>query len=70
MIEAGDAVTVVGEQGIWEVDMSGNGTDTVRIIKNRDASSWRMISRDQLVLVAKPKIDDGPRLVPERGIMD
>ena len=70
MIEAGDAVTVVGEQGVWEVDMAGNGTDIVRIIKNRDASTWRMISRNQLLLVAKPMQDDSARLIPGRSILD
>lgn len=70
MIEAGDTVTVIGEDGVWEVDMAGNGTDIVRIIKNRDASTWRMIGRDRLVLVAKPKADDSPRLIPRRSILD
>lgn len=70
MIQAGDTVTVIGEDGVWEVDMAGSGTDIVRIIKNRDASTWRMIGRDQLELVATPKIDDSPRLVPRRSILD
>lgn len=70
MIEAGDTVAVVGEEGVWEVDMAGNGTNIVRIIKDRDASTWRMIGHDKLVLVAKPKTDDSPRLIPERGILD
>jgi hypothetical protein len=70
MIEAGDTVTVSGEEGVWEVDMAGNGTDIVRIIKNHDAATWRMISLDQLVLVAKPKSEDGPRLIPKRSKLD
>jgi len=69
MIEAGDTVTVNGEAGIWEVDMAGNGTDIVRIIKNRDASTWRMIDRANLTLVSKPKTDESPRFIPERSIL-
>jgi hypothetical protein len=70
VIEAGDTVTVNGETGVWEVDMAGNGTDIVRIIKNRDASTWRMIDRANLTLVSKPKSDDSPRLIPQRSILD
>jgi hypothetical protein len=43
----------------------------VRIIKNRNAASWRMIDRAELTLVSRPVIDDGsPRLIPARGILD
>ena len=72
MIECGDIVTVNGEDGaIWEVDMAGNASPMVRIIKNRNAATWRMIDRADLTLVAKPATDDGsPRLIPARGILD
>jgi hypothetical protein len=53
MIEAGDIVTIEGEVGTWEVDMSGNASPVVRIIQNRDAASWRMIDRAKLTLVSK-----------------
>jgi hypothetical protein len=69
MIEVGDTVAVNGEAGNWEVDMAGNGTDMVRVIKNGDASTWRMINRSDLTLVSKPTTDDGPRFVPERSIL-
>jgi hypothetical protein len=72
MIECGDTVTVNGEGGtLWEVDMAGNASPMVRIIKNRNAATWRMIDRADLAFVSKPVIDDGsPRLIPARGILD
>jgi hypothetical protein len=46
MIGAGDIVTVEGEgEGLWEVDMAGDGSPMVRLIQNKDASTWRMVDR-------------------------
>ena len=72
MIGCGDTVTVNGEgDTIWEVDMAGDASPMVRIIRNRDAATWRMIDRAGLVLVSKAVINDGfPRLIPERGVLD
>jgi len=70
MIGAGDTVTVEGEDGVWEVDMAGNASPMVRIIKNRDAGTWRMIDRSKLTLVPKSQTDEMPRFIPARGIMD
>jgi hypothetical protein len=72
MIGCGDTVTVNGEGDIvWEVDMAGDASQMVRIIRNRDAATWRMIDRAGLVLVSKAAIDDdSPRLMPARGILD
>lgn len=72
MIECGDKVSVNGEDGaVWEVDSAGNGSPIVRIIKDRNAATWRMIDRANLTLVSKAITDDGsPRFVPARSILD
>jgi hypothetical protein len=71
MIEAGDKVTIKGEEGMWEVDMAGNASPMVRIIQNHNAATWRMIDKAELVLVSKALTgDDTPRLIPSRGILD
>jgi hypothetical protein len=51
--------------------MAGSGSPMVRIIKNKDAATWRMIDAAKLTLVAMPQTEsDAPRLIPERGILD
>lgn len=72
MIEVGDLVTVNGEDGaIWEVDMAENAHQIVRIIKNRDGATWRMIGRDDLTLVSKANNGDVlPGFFPARSILD
>ena len=74
MIECGDKVTVNGEDDtIWEVDSAGSGSPIVRIIKDRNAATWRSIDRANLTLVVQAvAIDEGgpPRMIPARGILD
>jgi hypothetical protein len=72
MIGCGDKVSVNGEDGaIWEVDMAGDSSPVVRIIKNRNAATWRMIDRAELTLVSKAITHGGPpRFIPARGVLD
>jgi hypothetical protein len=73
MIDCGDKVTVNGEDGtIWEVDEAGTGSPIVRIIKDRNAATWRPIDRANLTLVAKAIVinEESPWLIPERRILD
>lgn len=71
MVEAGDKVTIEGEQGIWDVDMAGNASPEVRVILNGNAATWRMVHTDKLTVVPKAVgISGPPRLIPERGVLD
>jgi len=74
MISVRDIVQVKGEGGgLWEVDMAGTASPMVRLIQNKNAATWRMENRDNLILVQKAHTEDdelGPRFIPERGILD
>ena len=72
MIDCGDKVTVNGEdETIWEVDSAGTGSPIVRIIRDRNAASWRSINISNLTLVSKAvTADASPGLVPVRNILD
>jgi hypothetical protein len=71
MIEAGDKVTIEGEEGVWDVYSAGTGSPYVRIILGGNAATWKAVHRDKLTLVTKAvRVDGAPRLVPERGLLD
>ena len=71
MIGAEDTVTINGEDGIWEVDMAGNASPVVRVIRGRNAATWRMIDRADLTLVTQAKTgDDLPGFIPTSSIVD
>jgi len=74
MIGVGDVVKIKGEDsGLWVVDMAGTASPVVRLIQDKNAATWRMEDRNNLVLAQKGRSDEdalGPRLIPARGILD
>jgi hypothetical protein len=69
-VNAGDRVTIEGEEGIWDVQSAGNGSPIVAVTLNGNGATLKGIHRDKLTVLPKPA-DEGPfQLIPERQIMD
>jgi len=74
---AEDLVTVEGKDGLWTVKGSsgvvGQPPTRYQVQLGLDGSKIDWVTPERMTLVDRPKPKDdglGPRLVPERGIMD
>lgn len=50
-IQIGDRVTIDGEEGIWDVNMTGEGFPVVRVILEGDPATWEVVHTKRLKLV-------------------
>jgi hypothetical protein len=72
-----DLVKVEGKEGVWTVKgesgVMGQPPSRYQVQLGLDASKIDWVTPDRMTLVERPKPKDdglGPRLIPERGIMD
>jgi hypothetical protein len=75
--QAEDLVTVEGKDGLWTVKGSsgvvGQPPTRYQVQLGLDGSNVDWVTPERMTLVDRPKPKDdglGPRLIPERGIMD
>jgi hypothetical protein len=75
--QAEDLVTVEGKDGVWTVKglsgVVGQPPTRYQVQLGLDASTIDWVTPEKMTLVERPKPKDdglGPRLIPERGIMD
>ena len=75
--QAEDLVTVEGKDGVWTVKglsgVVGQPPTRYQVQLGLDASKIDWVTPEKMTLVERPKPKDdglGPRLIPERGIMD
>jgi hypothetical protein len=58
-IQIGDRVTIEGEEGIWDVNMTGEGFPVVRVILEGDPATWEVVHTKKLKLVSSAETIDG-----------
>ncbi len=69
---SGDDVSVGGRQGIWTIVGLRDAEPHFQVQLGANAASQEWVKTEALTLVQSVKApnDDGPRLIPSRGIMD